>query len=381
MPPSTTSSHTRSAASSPVCGRASTEFSIFTASAGRSATASAGTPVSGQAGGAAVSGPRNGSAGKGCPAACQPTTPATASSTSRAARSTGLDLRRRRPFAGPFFFGRAVFLGGEPFRAGAPFRAPEPVPGRERGRGVVDRGTSGLQARRGDCPSGIGTATPGRDLGLVGRLARAAGATSPALVSAAIPSRHGHDSAPRRSGDRSPASESRTRGAVDAGGRPPGGPRLHRAEQQAGTARSGARRGTASLRRSPGAARSVIYLDLEDLLHVAQRTLGDVQMRDPGLLESAATRPRSTAFGDDAYPSIHDKAASLLHSIARNHPLVDGNKRLALAATIAFYGVNGLRLTLSNDEAYDLVMAVAAGQLDDVEPIAERLRAGTAPWA
>jgi death-on-curing protein len=125
----------------------------------------------------------------------------------------------------------------------------------------------------------------------------------------------------------------------------------------------------------------VIYLDLEDLLHVAQRTLGDVQMRDLGLLESAATRPRTTAFGDDAYPSIHDKAASLLHSIARNHPLVDGNKRLALAATIAFYGVNGLRLTLSNDEAYDLVMAVAAGQLDDVEPIAERLRAGTAPWA
>jgi death-on-curing protein len=125
----------------------------------------------------------------------------------------------------------------------------------------------------------------------------------------------------------------------------------------------------------------VIYLDLEDLLHVAQRTLGDVQMRDPGLLESAATRPRSTAFGDDAYPSVHDKAASLLHSIARNHPLVDGNKRLALAATIAFYGVNGIRLTLSNDEAYDLVMSVAAGQLDDVEPIAERLRAGTAPWA
>jgi death-on-curing protein len=124
----------------------------------------------------------------------------------------------------------------------------------------------------------------------------------------------------------------------------------------------------------------VIFLDLEDLLHVAQRTLGDFEIRDVGLLESASARPRSTAFGEDAYPSIHLKAASLLHSIARNHPLVDGNKRLALAATIAFYGLNGLRLTLSNDEAYELVMAVAAGRLDDVERIAERLRSGTAPW-
>lgn len=124
----------------------------------------------------------------------------------------------------------------------------------------------------------------------------------------------------------------------------------------------------------------MIFLDLEDLLHVARRTLGDVEIRDVGLLESASARPRSTAFGEDAYPSIHLKAAALLHSIARNHPLVDGNKRLALAATIAFYGLNGLRLTLSNDDAYDLIMAVAAGDLDDVEQIARRLESNTAPW-
>ena len=124
----------------------------------------------------------------------------------------------------------------------------------------------------------------------------------------------------------------------------------------------------------------MIYLDLEDLLHVAQRTLGEVKVRDIGLLESAATRPRSTAFGDDAYPSVHDKAASLLHSLARTQPLVDGSKRLALAATNAFYGINGLRLNMSNDEALGLVMAVATGRLDDVEPIAERLQSGTAPW-
>ena len=124
----------------------------------------------------------------------------------------------------------------------------------------------------------------------------------------------------------------------------------------------------------------MIFLDLEDLLHVARRTLGDFEIRDVGLLESASARPRSTAFGEDAYPSIHLKAAALLHSIARNHPLVDGNKRLALAATIAFYGLNGVRLTMSNDQAYELVMAVAAGELDDVERIAGRLESDTAPW-
>lgn len=125
----------------------------------------------------------------------------------------------------------------------------------------------------------------------------------------------------------------------------------------------------------------MIHLDLDDLLHVAARTLGEVQVRDAGLLESALARPRATAFGEDAYPSVHGKAAALLHSLARNHALVDGNKCLALAATIAFYGLNGLRLTLSNDEAYDLVIAVAAGDLDDVEPIAARLAAGTEHWA
>jgi death-on-curing protein len=124
----------------------------------------------------------------------------------------------------------------------------------------------------------------------------------------------------------------------------------------------------------------LIYLDLEDLLYVAQRTLGDVRVRDIGLLESAASRPRSTAFGDDAYPSIHEKAAALLHSLARTQPLVDGNKRLALAATIAFYGLDGLRLALSNTEAYTLVMAITDAQLDDVGSIAERLESSTAPW-
>ena len=124
----------------------------------------------------------------------------------------------------------------------------------------------------------------------------------------------------------------------------------------------------------------MIYLTLPELLHVAGRVLGpEVAVRDYGLLEAALARPQATAFGKDAYPSLDTKAAALLHSLARNHALIDGNKRLALAAAIAFCGFNGRRLTLSNDEAYDLVMNVAAGELDHVEDIAAILQAGTAP--
>jgi death on curing protein len=124
----------------------------------------------------------------------------------------------------------------------------------------------------------------------------------------------------------------------------------------------------------------VIYLTLQELLHVAERVLGsEPPVRDLGLLESAVARPRATAFGADAYPDLDTKAAALLHSVARNHALVDGNKRLALAAVIAFYGVNGCRLTLTNDEAYELILSVASGELDSVDEIAALLSTGTEP--
>ena len=124
----------------------------------------------------------------------------------------------------------------------------------------------------------------------------------------------------------------------------------------------------------------MIYLALPDLLHVAERTLGaGYAVRDYGLLESSLARPQATAFGKDAYPDLDAKAAALLHSIARNPALVDGNKRLALAAVIAFYGLNGRRLTLTNDEAHHLVISVAAGQLDDADAIAAVLRNATQP--
>lgn len=124
----------------------------------------------------------------------------------------------------------------------------------------------------------------------------------------------------------------------------------------------------------------MIFLELDELLYIAQRTVGgEPAVRDYGLLESALARPRASAFGEDAYASIHEKAAALLHSLARNHALVDGNKRLALAAVIAFYGMNGARLTLTNDEAYRLVVSVATGELSEIADIGQLLEHGTAP--
>lgn len=119
----------------------------------------------------------------------------------------------------------------------------------------------------------------------------------------------------------------------------------------------------------------VNFLSLPELLFTAERTLGVIEIRDVGLLESALARPQATAFGSDAYPTFIEKAAALLHSLAKNHALVDGNKRLALTGLVAFLGVNGSRLTIDNDRAYRLIIAVADGELADVPAIAEVLAA------
>ena len=95
-------------------------------------------------------------------------------------------------------------------------------------------------------------------------------------------------------------------------------------------------------------------------------------MRDIGLLDSAAARPRSTAFGREAYPTLDLKAAALLHSITGNDALVDGNKRLGWLAAVVFLDLNDFGPALTDDEAFGLVMDVAAGNAD-VEEIAERL--------
>jgi death-on-curing protein len=115
----------------------------------------------------------------------------------------------------------------------------------------------------------------------------------------------------------------------------------------------------------------VEYLELEDLLSFT-RLLHIGPVRDVGLLDSACARPRATALGDEAYPTLELKAAALLHSIARNHALVDGNKRLAWLATVVFLELNGRAVGLSDDDAFALVMDVAAGKAE-VDEIARRL--------
>jgi death on curing protein len=113
------------------------------------------------------------------------------------------------------------------------------------------------------------------------------------------------------------------------------------------------------------------HLTVEQALRIGRAAVnGPVEVRDIGLLESAIHRPRASVLGQDAYPDVLTKAAALLHSLARNHPLVDGNKRLAWLATYVFCAKNGIELDPDDDAAYDLVVAVASGERDDVAEIA-----------
>ncbi len=130
---------------------------------------------------------------------------------------------------------------------------------------------------------------------------------------------------------------------------------------------------------APPVAASFEYLDLDDLVDLAGGLLGDPPpIRDLGLLGAAAARPSASAFGEDAYPDLWSKAASLLHSLVKSHPLVDGNKRLGWLATAVFLEINRVEVVgLSNDDVYDLVMGVAAGS-HEVDEIAAALRAGLA---
>ena len=104
------------------------------------------------------------------------------------------------------------------------------------------------------------------------------------------------------------------------------------------------------------------YLEPENAVAAAAH-LG-FHIRDEGLLFSALARPAASAFGADAYPELELKAAGLLHSLARNHPLFDGNKRFAWYLTLAFLGINGWRVVMPTDTAFDLVLGVARGELE-----------------
>nr|WP_205708964.1 Fic family protein [Kineococcus siccus] len=105
----------------------------------------------------------------------------------------------------------------------------------------------------------------------------------------------------------------------------------------------------------------------EDLLEIAAGVIEGVQVRDLGLMASAAARPRTTVFGREAYPRLPDQAAALMHSLSRNHSPVDGNERLAWSATRVFCLLNDTDLVMDVDDAEQMILAVVAGDLDAAE--------------
>ncbi|MEZ5380766.1 MAG: Fic family protein [Microthrixaceae bacterium] len=118
----------------------------------------------------------------------------------------------------------------------------------------------------------------------------------------------------------------------------------------------------------------VVFLDLDDLLAAASAAVGHIPaVRDVGLLESALARPQATVFGEDAYSSLHAKAAALLESVVGNRALVDGNKRLGLVAVRLLDAFNGHELSATDDGKYRLVVDIATGSLGGVEAISNRL--------
>lgn len=116
------------------------------------------------------------------------------------------------------------------------------------------------------------------------------------------------------------------------------------------------------------------YLTLDSLLRIARDAAGEEpRIRDYGLLVSALARPQATVYGKDAYPSLHEKAAALLHSLVCTRGLVDGNKRLAWLGTVTFLWLNGYEVVATDDRMFDLVVSIADGRLDDVAQISQEL--------
>ena len=108
--------------------------------------------------------------------------------------------------------------------------------------------------------------------------------------------------------------------------------------------------------------RPIRFLDLEDVLSLGRRLLGEpVPMRDMGLLNSAVLRPQTTLMGEYAYRDVYEMAAALLQSIVGNHALIDGNKRLGWLSTAVFLEINEVAVSrLNNDEVYDFVLWIAS---------------------
>ena len=113
------------------------------------------------------------------------------------------------------------------------------------------------------------------------------------------------------------------------------------------------------------------YLSLEDALQ--QIAIAGFYVKDAGLLDSALARPQTSVFGEDAYPTLELKAAAMTHSVIKNHPMVDGNKRTSWFLLNAFLYINGYLLEMSTEEGLEFTLGVATDQLS-LEQAAEKIR-------
>jgi death-on-curing protein len=121
------------------------------------------------------------------------------------------------------------------------------------------------------------------------------------------------------------------------------------------------------------------YLDASDLLVLATAVIGgDLVVRDLGLLDSAAHRPRATVLGVEAYDTLWIKAAALMDSIVRGRPLAQGNWRLGWVAAVTLCDINGWWIDADEDDALDLVRQIGRGQLD-IRAAGDRLAEWAAP--
>jgi death-on-curing protein len=108
----------------------------------------------------------------------------------------------------------------------------------------------------------------------------------------------------------------------------------------------------------------VRYLTAEQIIRINEVEVGPNLLADFGLVDAAAQRPMQSAFGQDAYPGIHEKAAALFHSLVKNHAFIDGNKRTAVVALGIFYLLNGWKLVAEQGQIVDLALGVAEGTID-----------------
>lgn len=113
------------------------------------------------------------------------------------------------------------------------------------------------------------------------------------------------------------------------------------------------------------------FLTLDEVLaihaHLVERYGGSPGIRDRGLLESALAMPQAKFSEEELHPTLEEKAAAYSFHLVKNHPFVDGNKRVGLAVGLAFLRLNGVRIRASEDALVDLVVGTAEGRVSKAD--------------